>query len=611
MTMREPIRGGASRCGSRGRASRRTLLIVLTLPTLATLVAGAPARAERRPPYGNDATLLEARVREEIEHRVTPVLEQMAPGQAELKYVDVRVNRPTALPAGAAPGFEELSPATEFVAEHAEVALALDSKLPPQFRKDLKNLIKNRLDSVAVPIDISETVLAFPTPRPQPAAPREPLYGYAPPPQPAQAQPPPAAAPATPPVPAPPPAPSGSGMLWVMGIALCIVGGLIGALIVLLTTIVAGRRAERAGLAGRRAQEGEAPAATRASRDPAPAPAPAADLLPEVRRALREDRVLARRVMSELLREGQLETVALTVEHVGPSVVEDLRADPTLAVPLREAAALLDRPRAQADARDLAAQLHRRILKQRMVGPEDPVEREFAFLLGLSPARLAAVLAEEPAAVQAAALRYAPAHLRAAYLDERSPAERTALAAALAGARALSQEHVLDVAATLRARAADHAHLDAGQAGDVDLAVELAEERSPAERAEILDAIRRTDPARARAVQASLLTDESFLRVSEDVLSAAAMTVPADALVRFLRMAPAPVAARTFEALPRPVAEGLQEDLSLNVAVSPQQAADARRVVFASLRKVLRERGLPAPAAPASAESDKGKVVAL
>ena len=96
-------------------------------------------------------------MRETIERRIAPLLEQMAPGQAELKYVDVRVNRPTALPAGASPGFEEMAPGAEFVAEKAEVSLVLDSKLPPPFRKDLKNLIKNRLEGLAVPIDIGES----------------------------------------------------------------------------------------------------------------------------------------------------------------------------------------------------------------------------------------------------------------------------------------------------------------------------------------------------------------------------------------------------------------------------------------------------------------------
>ena len=59
--------------------------------------------------------------------------------------------------------------------------------------------------------------------------------------------------------------------------------------------------------------------------------------------------------------------------------------------PLREAAALLveGRPRSETNTPEIVAQLHRRILKHRMVGSDDPVEQEFAFLLGLSPQRLA------------------------------------------------------------------------------------------------------------------------------------------------------------------------------------------------------------------------------
>ena len=154
------------------RFKRHVVLAAGCAAVLTWLGAGA-ARAERRPPNGSDASMLEARVREDIERRIVPLLEQMAPGQAELKYVDVRVTRPTALPAGAAPGFEEFAPGTEFVAEKAEVALMLDSKLPVPFRKDLKTLIKNRLDGIAVPIEIRETLIAFPTPRPQAPTPRE------------------------------------------------------------------------------------------------------------------------------------------------------------------------------------------------------------------------------------------------------------------------------------------------------------------------------------------------------------------------------------------------------------------------------------------------------
>ena len=90
------------------RSKRRLVLPAAALALAAIVLTAATARAERRPPYGMDSVLLEAQVRESIERRITPLLEQMAPGQAELKYVDVRVTRPTALPAGASPGFEEI-----------------------------------------------------------------------------------------------------------------------------------------------------------------------------------------------------------------------------------------------------------------------------------------------------------------------------------------------------------------------------------------------------------------------------------------------------------------------------------------------------------------------
>jgi flagellar motor switch protein FliG len=593
---------------------------VAVAATCLMLLSATAAHAERRPPYGNDAQLLETRVREEVQRRVQPVLEEMAPGQAELKYVDVRVNRPTALPAGAAPGFEELTPGTEFIAEKVEVALTLDAKLPVPFRKDLKNLIKSKLDMLDVPVEITESVLAFPTPRPQPQQPREMppfgAYGGYPPmqqqPQPQHTQQP---APQILPVAAPPPAPASDsgarGVPMVVVIALAILALIIGALGFALMSAFAERRARRSIQEGnapdRRAEGGAVGGAAQAS---------AADHLPEVRRALREDRVLARRVMGELLRENQVEKVAVAVELIGPSVVEDLRGDPACASALREAAALLVDGRPRSDTREIVDQLYRRILKHRMVGADDPVEQEFAFLLGLSPQRLAAVLDPEQPTVRAAALRYAPAHLRAVYLDTRSTGERAALAAAIASPKALSKEHLLDVAATLRARAVEQAHLDSGQTGDLDLAVELVEERPSDEQAEILEAMRRADPAKARAVEASLITEQSFEQVSEEVLGAAVVGVPTEILARFLRVAPPSVASRTMATLPRTVAAALAEDLSLVVAPTPRETAEARRALFAALRQALRVRGLQAPRTESGAKEtanarDKGKMVAL
>jgi len=125
----------------------------------------------------------------------------MAPGQAELKFIDVRVAK--AISAEATPGFEEQTPGQEFVVDHVEVALTLDAKLPAQFRKDLKNLIKSKLEMLDVPLEVSESVIPFPTPRPQPQQRELPPYPYPqPPPQPA-----PRAEPQAAPAPQPPPVP--------------------------------------------------------------------------------------------------------------------------------------------------------------------------------------------------------------------------------------------------------------------------------------------------------------------------------------------------------------------------------------------------------------------
>ena len=76
------------------RSRRRLVVSAAALALAAGALTGRTARADRRAPYGVDAAMLEAQVRESIERRINPLLEQMAPGQAELKYVDVRVTRP-------------------------------------------------------------------------------------------------------------------------------------------------------------------------------------------------------------------------------------------------------------------------------------------------------------------------------------------------------------------------------------------------------------------------------------------------------------------------------------------------------------------------------------
>lgn len=576
---------------SKATAGSAPLLLAAATVAIATL-APARAHADRRPPFGNDPGMLETRVREDVERRISPLLEQMAPGQADLGYVDVRVNRPTALATGANPGFEDLGPGADYVAERIEINLQLDSKLPADFRNNLKSLIKGKLESLSVPIDIKDHVFVYPTPRPHPEQREQPPYYPQPSPPKAEQ---PAPTPAPPPVQPPPPrAPEPAGWpTWAVGL-LVAVAALLVACLALMAFIVAERRRARA--------EAERAAGGAGGKD-APARAgqalPGPDRLPEVRRALVEDRLLARRVLGELLAQNELDKVARTVELVGPTVVDDLRSDPAHAAALREAAARLDAapPATAEEVRALSEELYRRVLKHRMMGSGDAVEQEFAFLIALPAARFTSILEGEHPAARAVALRYAPAHLRTAYLEDRDLEERAALVAALADSKNVKKDYLMDVAATLRARAIEHAHVGGGDASEMELLVEMIEDAPASERAKLLDAISPTDPEKRRRIEGLLVTDDAIERVADSVLGAAALSVPQDELAKFLRATAPGVTERFLAALPAAIGAGIREELSLEIPVAPEAIVNARRTVHRALRRALRERGMAMPGA--------------
>ena len=138
------------------------------------------------------------------------------------------------------------------------------------------------------------------------------------------------------------------------------------------------------------------------------------------------------------------------------------------------------------------------------------------------------------------------------------------------GAEVAVEGTLLDVAATLRARAEEQAHLDAGETGDIDLAVELIEERPSDEQTEILEAMRRANPAKARLVQAALISDQSFERVTDECWWPPRWRCRPRAR-RVTCGRPPGRRERALAAVPRTVAAAIQEDLSLEVAPTPRE----------------------------------------
>jgi flagellar motor switch protein FliG len=190
-----------------------------------------------------------------------------------------------------------------------------------------------------------------------------------------------------------------------------------------------------------------------------------------------------------------------------------------------------------------------------------------------------------------------------------TPEERATLAGALADGKGTSKDYLLDVAATLRTRAVQQAHVGSSDTDDVELLVEMLEETPVDEQAKLMETVGRNDPGKLERIRAALVTDERFARLGDDLLAAAAMAVPRETLLVFLRAAPEVLVARVLGVLPVAVVGSLREELSLAVPVRAELTADARRTLFRAVRRVGRERGWGTT--PTAQPAGPRKVVAL
>src|SRR6185295_19148713 len=94
---------------------------------------------------------------------------------------------------------------------------------------------------------------------------------------------------------------------------------------------------------------------------------------------------------------------------------------------------------------------------------------------------------------------------------------------------------------------------------------ELVEARPPAERAALLEAMRRADPRRTEGLAGVLLDDEAHGRMGPEVLAAGALQIPVPVLATYLRGASPDAVEHMLAALPASAAAAAREELSLAV----------------------------------------------
>lgn len=531
---------------------------------LAIILAAAAVAQPSLTKVGHDA---EERGRAEV----ADLLKSLCPEQCILLSVQARVEAQE-LPSDPTPGFDAAASPAVPELRSVDASVLVDSRLPAPFRARVKTLVGQRLLALGVPSRVSLEQVSFPQKNP----------AYLDPP-----------APVKPPEVKPPevPKPEVAAASPVMKLderllehaPLLAVVAMLGLTLVLLGGLFF--LAARPRPQPEPAFYDDEPAAPPAPEAPAPEAFSSARLR-KLEKQLVDERALRNALLREALGRGEHALVARWVRELGDFLLEDVRGDSGLSAALAGVAAEVVKP-VDAGARAASLQeLEGRAIAARLsrAGEDDA----FGFLEGVRPEAFAAASAGLPAGSRELALRFAPAHLRAAALRELDPAARQEIALAWARKPQVSKSYALAAADELRARLAQQSGAPPADGALSDLLDTLPR----AEQDALLERLRREGGS-----VAGLVVESALIGAPGDAVAAAALRLAPEKLVAFLAGADALVLDAVLSALPpKPVAE-VREELSLGARGSGDFLA-ARRELLALFREELTRRGIAAPGLP-------------
>ena len=524
------------------------------------------------------APLAGAKLQQEAEDRaradVADLLRVLCPEQCVLLSVRAQMDEEEA-GGQATPGFDAPGARTVPVVRSLQTSVLVDQRLPAAFRTRVKSLIAERLKGAGYPSEIALQQVNFPV--------KNPPYLEAPPKPPEPAQAPPPAQPEPPKVDAASPvAPRLQEKLLEQAPLL--------AMMVILGTVVIALGA-LIYMSARRPQdqyvvEPEEQQQPKDAQAPAAAPAeplPAARLR-KLEKQLADDRALRNAVIREALGRGEHVLVARWVRELGDFLLDDLRGDGALSEPLLQVAAEVVKPADPSSRAAALQELEGRALAARLSRTGDA--SIFAFLEGTREELFVAALSGVSAGAQEVALRYAPAHLRAAALEALPAARRHEVALTWARKPEISAQYALAAADELRERLAE---LHAGPA-DADRALsDLLDSLPRHDQDELLDQLRREGDPR---VVAGLLTESALEHAPLDLLGASVLAVQPSRLVSYLTGADEAARVHVLAACPPALRREVEEELSLRPGGSRDEFMAARRELLAQVRSETVRRGL-------------------
>jgi hypothetical protein len=295
---------------------------------------------------------------------------------------------------------------------------------------------------------------------------------------------------------------------------------------------------------------------------------------------LNRHRGSTRRIFRRLLMAGEYDTVARSVALLGDFVVQDLSHDPMLRRALGAAgqrtAEILRNPITEEEKEELLRIVHAELVADRVAHRSDDVREELSALLSWGPEAFAAMMSRLDQRLGVVLLRHAPNHLTEAYLRGMSPAARAKLVRQVLEAPAAEPEELDALADAIESQA--QAALVGGYEADhiVDLLDSLPAEEQDA----LVSDLETTRPDYVRRNLGQLPVESSLMRVPEQALGSAWVTVPVEDWIAYLRVAPEAIRIRALDTCPARLKDGVEGELSLRVAADPDRATRARRRII-------------------------------
>jgi hypothetical protein len=311
-----------------------------------------------------------------------------------------------------------------------------------------------------------------------------------------------------------------------------------------------------------------------------------------LRGQLTESRAVKNRVLRRWVEEDP-GAVADLVRLLGPTILEDLKADDTLRAELSEVSEMVAErrePLSEDESKQVVREARARIRAAKLTHDGQALDADWNFLEGISVATLQRIMRSCDTREKVHVVGQLPDSLRSSYLESLGADQRKELFLA-AGSQELGKQESRALASRLRQTADEYGHIGAEAEGQAALVVDMLESLDLDEQEETLRDLENTRTEVAEAAMSRVCLMSTILHVPEALVAEALHRMPVDQLADVLRESNEKIRRRVIEVAPRQKAEDLQTELALEAPVARSEYLAARSRFTEALQTAMRREG--------------------